>query len=82
MLSEGYTSLIIYMNSPKRPRFGHIAKVFKKFNGEVFVIDTELKVGKTRTGKPIPLDTYLHALSGSGRKIMEVVGLPTQRIAI
>ncbi len=82
VVAEGYTSLIIYMNSRKHPRSGHMAKVFQKFDGELFVIDTEILVGKKRTGKPIPLDEYLNILEKTGRSILEVVGLPTDRIAI
>jgi len=59
-----------------------MAKVFQKFDGELFVIDTEILVGKKRTGKPIPLEQYLDILQRSGRKIREVVGLPTYRVAI
>lgn len=82
VVAEGYTSIIIYMNSPKYPKSGHIAKVFQKFSGELFVIDTEIKVGNKRTGKPIPLDVYLDFLNKSGRNIKDVIGLPTDRVAI
>lgn len=70
------------MNSPKHPKSGHIAKVFQKFNGELFVIDTEIKLGEKRTGKPIPLDIYLDFLKKSGRNIKDAIGLPTDRVAI
>lgn len=82
VISKGYTSVIIYMNSPQFPKFGHLAKGFQKFDGEIFVIDTELRIGKTRTDKPIPLDIYMKAIHGTGRRIIEVVGLSTKNIAI
>jgi hypothetical protein len=70
------------MNSPKHPKSGHLAKAFRKFDGQVFVIDTEIKMGEKRSGNPIPLETYLGFLKKSGRKVSGVVGLSTDRVAI